>query len=152
MELKEITSNLQAPSLSQGWHNIANEWDGTDEPGRFQALSFIHERRDNAVKALEDIGDPDQLSETLAILYIKLKSEWIMLNTMTNYQLFHTGKNDGQAVLKGALISNFLQVVEDLLSAEDISTITSFLAAPIRPKAPSSAMVIGQEPFRREVA
>jgi hypothetical protein len=141
MEFAEIEKQLAAPALWQGWQTQADEWTGTDAQGRSQAISYIHGRQSYAIKTLEEIGDPDQLRETLAILYIEIKSQWIMLNTMVNYQLFRKGEADGEAVLRASLLSNFLQAIESLLKPEDIGAITNFLAAPVRQIEESTAAV-----------
>jgi hypothetical protein len=152
MEFAEIQQQLGAPALWQFWQTQADEWTGTDDLGRTQAIAYIHGRQSYSIKTLEEIGDPDQLRETLAILYIEIKSQWIMLNTMVNYQLFRKGEGDGEAILKASLLASFLQTIESLLKPEDIGAITAFLSAPIHPQQLATETVVEPESSTRIAA
>jgi hypothetical protein len=152
MEFAEIQKQLGAPALWQEWQIQASEWTGTDDQGRSQAINYIHGRQTYSIKTLEEIGDPDQLRETLAILYIEIKSQWIMLNTMVNYQLFRKGEGDGESILKASLLARFLQAVESLLTPDDISSITTFLSAPVRQLQQPANLVVEQPSLTRIAA
>lgn len=138
MLLEKIEKRLTDPVLVESWRGMARDWPGTEDPGRWAALNHVVQRRDRALTTLREIADDDQLIETIAILYIELKSEWIMLNTMVNYQLFRKQQSDGEAVLRAALVSSLLSAVEDMLTAKDIATITCFLSTPINQKSEDS--------------
>lgn len=133
MTIEEIKNVILDPAILEQWRQTAAEWNGTDQAGREACIAHVVGRREHILKSLQDISDADQMVESLAIVYIETKSEWIMLNTMVNYQLMRHGEGDGEAVLRAALVSSLLMTVERMLTPKDIQAITNFLAAPTRP-------------------
>jgi hypothetical protein len=133
MDIETIRSQILDPKLSAVWIKTAEDYPPAGKTGRVSCLKYITARRDAIVTTIADIKEPDQMPETMAIVYIDLKGEWIMLNTVMNYQLMRNGKCDPKTVLKGSLISSLLSCVEQMLSQADVDAISKFLAAPIRP-------------------
>lgn len=132
MILETAENALSNPEVENAWSEMALGWPNATPEQRVSALQYILSRRDRALNALREIADDDQLVETLAVLYIELKCEWIMINTVVNYQLFRKGDGDGETILRGALTASLLERVESLLGPEDVQAITNFLAQPVR--------------------
>lgn len=96
------------------------------------AVGWVGDIRDTFVGVLENIDDPDEVSTTLAIHYIELKSRWIALNTKINYAMFRTGSVNPEDALRGTAVSTLLMVIEDFIADNDIDKITEFLAEPVK--------------------
>lgn len=138
MLLQQAIDTLTSNEINRHWETLALDWPNADAEQRTRALAHVFSRRDRAVTALREIGDDEQLMDTLAVLYIELKCEWIMINTVVNYQMFRTGQGDGETVLRGALVSSLLERVESLLSEDDVRAITEFLSQPVRQRRPDA--------------
>lgn len=131
MNFSDIQNRLLSTDLESGWDATTRGWANTDNNGRKQSILYVREVRDQALSALRPINDPEQTSTALAVQYIEIKSRWIMLNTMINYELATTGAQDGETVLRASLLTSLLVEIEGMLSSDDLNSITAFLARPI---------------------
>ena len=121
---------LQDPAFEPMVREALMTWDNPDPRVVERTLAWIRAMRHDLVALLESIDD-EQAPETIAINYIELKTRWIALNTKVNYQQFRTGVSDPEIAFRGTACSMLLGQVESLLTADDITKITEFLAQPI---------------------
>lgn len=106
-------------------------WESADPAIVARTVAWVLHLREDLVALLKTIEDAEQITETLAINYIELKTRWIALNTKVNYQMFRTGAPDAETACRGSACSLLLADVERLLNESDITKITEFLAQPV---------------------
>ncbi|MCE2966497.1 MAG: hypothetical protein ACK5WB_03465 [Phycisphaerales bacterium] len=130
--LQRAIETLTNPQIETKIREALETWPDADPAMVARTLAWITALRDDLCNLLRTIEDDEQIAETLAINYIELKSRWIALNTKANYCIFRTGVADAESAFRGTSISMLLGEVEGLLTPTDITTITEFLAQPIR--------------------
>jgi len=106
-------------------------WEGADPAAIDRTVGWILQIREDLVSLIRTIDDDEQIGETLAINYIEIKTRWIALNTKINYQTFRQGACDPELAFRGTACSGLMGEVETLLSPDDITKITEFLAQPV---------------------
>ena len=131
MNLAQIRTALTAPELSQMWAESCEQIEGVSKDAQERCVQEISERRDEFLKVAEEVDDDEELEVTAALKYIELKSHWIMLNTLLNYQVFRKGESNPEQMLRASLASRLMLTVEALIGGQDLSKITKFLAEPI---------------------
>lgn len=132
MVIDDAVAHLQHPSLAAKAREALAQWPGAKPADVERITTWMLALRDDLVGLIREVGDPDEARMTIAINYIELKSRWIALNTRMNYQTFRTGSCDTIAVMRGSAISQLIGHVEELLTPQDIDTITQFLSEPVR--------------------
>jgi len=83
------------------------------------------------IEVLTAVEDPEEIAVLIAINYIELKTKWIALNTKINYSTFKTGVCETEDALDASSISAVIGLLETLITAPDIETITDFLSQPL---------------------
>lgn len=106
-------------------------WEGADPAAIDRTIAWVLQIREDLVSLIRTIDDDEQISETLAINYIEIKTRWIALNTKINYQTFRLGSCDPELAFRGTACSGLMGEVETLLEPDDITKITEFLAQPV---------------------
>ncbi|MFB6354912.1 MAG: hypothetical protein ABEJ65_00140 [bacterium] len=116
---------------------IEEEWDETinsmiEDPEQKEKLfDWVNEYRNQFLEMTEDVQDEDEIRTTLVLRYIEIKCHWIMLNTHMQYQAVNTGDPDEEIMVKGSLISQLLERLEQFLDDDDVEQITGFLTKPM---------------------
>lgn len=123
---------LSNPSLEASIREVLKAWEDPNPAPREATMKWVLGLRDELVSLLHEVGEDEQVIETLAVNYIELKTRWIALCTKANYQNFRLGSCESELALRGSACSQLLAVVESLLSAQDVEKITEFLAQPVR--------------------
>lgn len=131
-DVSQAVARLKDGSLAASIHESLMSWPAVQVADVERIVKWTMALRDDLVNLIQEIGDPDEVTMTLAINYIELKSRWIAMNTKMNYQTFRTGSCDTLLALRGAATSALLAHVESLLSSDDIDQITQFLSEPVR--------------------
>jgi hypothetical protein len=132
IEIQAVEKQLNNPAFEVQLREALAAWENAPQDLIDKTVTFVLHLRDELVSLCREIEDGEQIEQTLAINYIELKSRWIAINTRVNYQTFRTGKCDVESAFRGTGVSMFLAEVETLISQDDISKITDFLAQPIR--------------------
>jgi len=134
MTVQDIENALLAANFEENIPAHLSNWDGADPALVQDVTSWVCGLRDDFFGLVRDIADEEQISASMAIYYIEIKSHWIALNTRMNYQMVGTGAADVSVVLRGSGISTFLAALEPLIAQEDVEAITEFLSEPIDKK------------------
>jgi hypothetical protein len=132
MVVENIIAELQKDTLSQTLQTNLSQWPGVEQADVERVIRWVSALRDDLIALVKEVGDPEEITMTLAINYIELKSRWIALNTKMNYQNFRTGSCDTLTALRGSGISALLARLEELLTPQDIEQIADFLAQPVK--------------------
>ena len=129
LHLDVIRAALLSDEIEKYWNGCLQEYDAPDEE-RQNLLSWIHSVRDGFIAHASDIDDPEEMLVSVALSYIEFKSQWQMLNTQINYQVFRTGEAKPDLMYKSSLLSVIVDTIGKLLTQEDIQRIQDFLLSP----------------------
>lgn len=132
MNVEHALGTLRSDSMAAELREVLSGYPGAHAGDVDRVIKWVLALREDLAVLVSEIGDPDEVTMTLAINYIELKSRWIGLNTKMNYQMFHRGSCDVVTALRGGALSALIGRIETLLTREDIEQITQFLAEPIR--------------------
>jgi hypothetical protein len=127
--IPNLIAALNNPKLAEDWQSMAEAY---SEEIAQSALQWVRRRRDDFIRAIQEINDEEDFNLLLAIQFIELKSHWMMLNTKMNYEIFRGKDPEEETVLRGSLISFLIEAIESFIDEEDLSKITEFLAQPVR--------------------
>jgi hypothetical protein len=108
-----------------------SSWDGATPEQIERAIALVQTTTKRLIEVLNAVEDPDENSVLIAINYIELKTKWIALNTKINYSVFKTGGCETEDALHASSISALIGLLETLITATDIETITDFLSQPL---------------------
>jgi hypothetical protein len=87
--------------------------------------------RANFLSHLDDVGDDsEELLISVALGFIEMKSQWQMLNTQINYQVFRKGEANTYMTYKSSLLSVLVDAIGQFLTPEDLEKIQEFLLNP----------------------
>ena len=106
-------------------------WDSATPEQIDDAIAWVLGIAHDVDKVIGSIDDDEDAQINLAVKYIELKSRWIGMNNYINYTVMRGERPLDADVLRGAAISQLLGAIEDCINANDLDTITSFLAEPI---------------------
>jgi len=121
---------LTAAELEEDWEDTVRSMIDDDEQVE-EILDWVRGFRDEFLELAEDVDDPKEIQTSIVIRYIEIKCRWMMLNTQMQYQAVNTGEPDQEIMVKGSLVSNLLEQLEEFLDEDDIREITEFLSQPI---------------------
>lgn len=121
---------LQNGALELRWKECLESWQ-TIQDNVDNLLQRMLQERDDIVASFINIQDPEDLRDNLAIVYIEVKSRWIMLNTKIQFQLYRFGKSEDELIYRASLTSFFIDTMESQLGTEEIDQINSFLSDPL---------------------
>lgn len=128
--VKDVREALTKDSLDESWSEAIDSM--IDEEGQAEELlNWVKEYRDEFLDMTEDVQDPEEIRTSLILRYIEIKCHWMILNTQMQYQAVNTGEADPEIMVKGSLISNLLEELEDFLDQEEVQQLTKFLSEPI---------------------
>jgi hypothetical protein len=129
LHLDAIRAALLSDEIEEYWNGCLQEYDASEEE-RQNLLSWIHSVRDGFIAHASDIDDPEELLISVALSYIEFKSQWQMLNTQINYQVFRTGDANPHLMYKSSLLSIIVDTIGKFLTSEDVRKIQEFLLSP----------------------
>lgn len=124
---QQLIDRLSDPALEERWREYVAPFELPEED-KIELRQWIGGKRNGFRELLEVIEDEDTLVRNLAMKYIELKSEWIMLNTQIQFELFTTGMPNHKIELRASLITTLIEAVENFISEEQKDRIEEFLA------------------------
>jgi hypothetical protein len=130
LKLDDIRAALLSDEIEGYWTGCLQEYDASEEE-RAGLLLWIRGVRDGFIAHVSDIDDPEEMLVSVALSYIEFKSQWQMLNTQINYQVFRTGDAKPHLMYKSSLLSVIVDTIGKLLTADDINKIQEFLLNPV---------------------
>lgn len=131
LNLNDIRAALTNDEIEGYWTGCLQEYTDASAEERVSLLSWIHGVRDGFITHASDIDDPEELVVSVALSYIEFKSQWQMLNTQINYQVFRTGYAKPHLMYKSSLLSVIVDTIGKMLTAKEIHKIQEFLLNPI---------------------
>lgn len=126
----KLLATLNDGSLEQRWRECIEDWE-TIQDHKDALLQRMLLERDDILEAFTNIQEPEDLLDNIAIVYIEVKSRWIMLNTKIQFQLYRFGKSEDELIYRASLTSFFIDAMESQLGAEEIDQINNFLCDPL---------------------
>lgn len=120
-------SRFDLDALAEGLRS----WDDATEAAISEAIADVQSLIDRMGNLIETVDDAEEIATLIAINYIELKTRWIALNTRINYSLFKHGSCETSDALNASAVSGLIGHLENMLSNEDIETITDFLSRPL---------------------
>ncbi|MCS6808921.1 MAG: hypothetical protein RML40_09545 [Bacteroidota bacterium] len=133
MNTSAVQTLLSNAALEPLWHDILDAYIEGAEAEKQRLIAWINDVRNTIVRCALDIGDdnPEELLVSVALRYIELKSQWHMLNTQINYQVFRKGEAEPMLLYQSSLLSTLVDALQQLLSNEDLAKIDEFLTNPV---------------------
>ena len=130
-ELSEarVATILNSAELERAWHECLAVWEDASPADRANARAFAVALRDNFLRILRDIDDAEEQESMAAIFYTQVKSQWILINTQSGYQI-QRGHIDGSLFCRAGMLSALLGALEPIFNEADLARITNFLAQP----------------------
>lgn len=99
----------------------------TKDPIRQSVLAL----RDQFIHILQDVPDPEEQENLIALFYSRVRCQWLLLNTQSGYQIAE-GKIDRDIYYHSGLLSDLLKQLEWFIDPADVSQMTNFLTRPTR--------------------
>jgi hypothetical protein len=130
MNFEELRSALNDAELEQSWTSCLENYTEATPEKRVELATWIMAERDAFLHRAADVDDDEELIILAALGYIELKSQWQMLNTQINYQVFRKGEADVDLTFKASLLSSVVAKIGSFLTEEDLMKIQEFLMNP----------------------
>ncbi|MBC8135821.1 MAG: hypothetical protein H8F28_08055 [Fibrella sp.] len=126
---EQITTILNGPHLEKAWKECLGAWDGSSPAQRADCRVFITHIRDNFLRILRDVDDAEEIVTVASIFYTQIKSQWILFNTQSGYQI-RSGRIDRSLFCRSGMLAALLGAMEPVLRKDDLARIMRFLAEP----------------------
>jgi hypothetical protein len=127
--IDQITTILNGPALEKAWKECLSAWEDSSPAQRADCRAFAVNLRDTFVRILRDVDDPQEQETIASIFYTQVKSQWILINTQSGYQI-QKGRVEGALFCRAGMLSALLGALEPVLRKSDLTRITNFLAEP----------------------
>ena len=126
-----ILKLLRSQELRDALKATANQAEDLSEEQREELFSMVDQRRKAFEDSVLNVDEEDDLHYMFAVMYIELKSSWILMNNQINYGMIKSGECDMVTMYRATLVSQLLYELEPMLRQDDVSKITDFLAEPM---------------------
>lgn len=130
LHFENIRAALMSTTIEEYWQSCLSEYVIANNEERNSLLAWIQGIRDGFVAHAGDIDDDEELLISVALSYIQLKSQWQMLNTQINYQVFRTGEARPNLTFRSSLLSIIVDEIGKFLTDDDLVKIQEFLLNP----------------------
>jgi len=105
---------LRDPALEKSWTACLDAWADAEDTEREALAAYAAELRDGACGLLTDIAAGPDREAAVALLYVHLRSEWMLYNVRIGYMV-GAGVWDQAAIYRASLLSSVLGIFEDAL-------------------------------------
>ncbi len=126
-----ILTLLRSQALRDALKATADQAEDLSEEQREELFFKVDQRRKAFEDSVLNVDEEDDLHYMFAVMYIELKSSWILMNNQINYGMVKSGECDMVTMYSAALTSQLLYELEPMLRQTDVSKITDFLAEPM---------------------
>ncbi len=126
-----ILTLLRSQALRDALKATADQAEDLSEEQREELFFKVDQRRKAFEDSVLNVDEEDDLHYMFAVMYIELKSSWILMNNQINYGMIKSGECDMVTMYRAALTSQLLYELEPMLRQTDVSKITDFLAEPM---------------------
>ncbi|MCU0427881.1 MAG: hypothetical protein MUF71_19900 [Candidatus Kapabacteria bacterium] len=132
MNTKNLRDVLFHTDIDTQWKETLESFEEGSETDKSTLHQWVYRVRDEFIAHADDVGDEEEeeLLISVALAYIEMKSQWQMLNTQINYQVFRKGEANMILTYKSSLLSVLVDAIGKFLSNEDLSKIHEFLLNP----------------------
>lgn len=132
LNTKNLREALFHDNIDNTWKETLESFEQGSTSDKAALHQWIHRVRDEFIAHADDVGDEEEeeLLISVALAYIEMKSQWQMLNTQINYQVFRKGEAHMILTYKSSLLSVLVDAIGKFLSTEDLSKIHEFLLNP----------------------
>lgn len=131
MTVKNLHEVLHSAKIEEAWKMSLDAYQEGTAQDRLDLAEWIINVRANFLAHVEDVGDEaEELLISVALGYIEMKSQWQMLNTQINYQVFRKGEANVYLTYKSSLLSVLVDAIGTLLTPDDLDKIREFLLSP----------------------
>lgn len=126
-----ILKLLRSQNLRDALKATADQAEDLSEDQREDLFLKVDQRRKAFEESVLNVDEEGDLHYMFAVMYIELKSSWILMNNQINYGMVKSGECDMVTMYSAALTSQLLYELEPMLRQTDVSKITDFLAEPM---------------------
>ncbi len=102
--LDQYTTILNGAHLEKAWKECLSAWEDSSPAQRADCRSFAVNLRDNFVRVLRDVDDPQEQETIASIFYTQVKAQWILINTQSGYQI-QKGRVEGALFCRAGMLS-----------------------------------------------
>lgn len=127
-----LENALLNPALEQNWELTLEGWESASPLQRSAVRGFAESMRAFILNLSRDISsNTDELNRVLAIVYIHLKSQWIMFHTQVSYRLAEQDERGSEeASCRAALVYSVIEVIEGFIKPAEAARLSSMLEDP----------------------
>jgi hypothetical protein len=131
MTVQRLREALESNAVEEMWKSSLDAYQEGTPQYRSDLAQWIMDVRANFLSHLDDVGDDsEELLISVALGFIEMKSQWQMLNTQINYQVFRKGEANTYMTYKSSLLSVLVDAIGQFLTPEDLEKIQEFLLNP----------------------
>ncbi len=131
MTVQRLREALESNAVEEMWKSSLDAYQEGTPQDRSDLAQWIMDVRANFLSHLDDVGDDsEELLISVALGFIEMKSQWQMLNTQINYQVFRKGEANTYMTYKSSLLSVLVDAIGQFLTPEDLEKIQEFLLNP----------------------
>jgi hypothetical protein len=118
---------LNGPELNDTWKGCLDSYEQISSKEKLTCLAAVIEFRDHLLDVVADVTDPEERESCLALFYLLVKADWMLLNTQYTYQI-NANKTNHKTIVSASLYSAFLGALEPYVRQVDRTRIEALLA------------------------
>ena len=111
---EEYSSALRSSRLSAIWKQCLDGWEGATASERASVLNMVASLRDRFSGDFVGCGGHEERESLTAVFYVLVRSQWILRNIQSGYQLL-SGDLDRGICCESGMLSALLGAIESCL-------------------------------------
>ena len=105
MNQRTLARSLAFETLQGEWQGCLSEWSHATADQKAEAFRFIAGVHEEIFGTLTDATDPAERQNLVHLHYLRLKAQWMALNTQIGYQMM-TGRTNEPLFIQAALLAS----------------------------------------------
>ncbi len=122
-----LERSLNSGDVNGAWKECLDTYEGLGSTEKKLCLQVVTALRDQLIDILHDVSNADERQVCLSLFYVRIKSEWMLLNTQYTYQM-DANQVQHQVICMAGLLSALLGALEPYCLPDDIAKIEKLLA------------------------
>jgi hypothetical protein len=129
VSLSSLENALRGQRLDARWKEFLDAWGEADPELNRRSLEYVSGLRDSFLSLVHDVTDPTDRDSSIALFYMRLKTDWVLINTQYNYQI-QDGNLDASLVCRAGMLSALIGAIEACVRPDDLARIGALIAQP----------------------
>lgn len=129
MNQRELRRALSPGKMESAWDEILSSWSAGGPEEMAEVRTFVAREYENLQQALMDVDDAAERASLLTHYFVRLKAQWMTLNTQIGYQMV-AGRHNEKLFYQNSLLSTLIGAIEPFVEPAIAGRLGAILSDP----------------------